>query len=73
MKLGAHPNAVVGGTAGIGGGTLVVWLLGLAGVEMTPEVGALIAGAASTVALLIGRKGVRGIARAIWRGSETGR
>lgn len=70
MKIAKHPNAVVGGTAGIGGGTLVVWLLGLAGVDMTPEVGALIAGGASTAALLVGRKGVRGIARAVWRGSE---
>lgn len=70
MKVGKHPNAIVGGTAGIGGGTLVVWLLGTAGVEMTPEVGALIAGAASTLALLVGRKGIRGLARAVWRGSE---
>lgn len=47
-----------------------MWLLGVAGVVMTPEVGALIAGALASAALLIGRKGVRGIARAIWRGAD---
>lgn len=71
MKLKENPNAVVGGTAGIGGGTLVVWLLGVAGVDMTPEVGALIAGALASAALVIGRKGVRGIARAVWRGADS--
>jgi hypothetical protein len=67
--VGKHPNAIVAGTSGGGGGVLVVWLLGLAGVEMTPEIGALIAGALGSAALIVGRKGVRGLARAIWRGS----
>jgi hypothetical protein len=72
VKVGKHPNALVAGGSGIGGGALVVWLLGLGGVDMTPEVGAMIAGGIASAALLVGRKGIRGIARAVWRGTDGG-
>lgn len=64
-----HPNAVVAGGSGGGGGLLVVWLLELAGVTVDPKVAVLIAAAASSFALLIGRRGIRGIAQMLWRGT----
>lgn len=65
-----HPNAVVGGTAGVGGGVLVVWLLGLAGVALTPEVGAALAGGLAAAVLFLGRNGLTGLARIVWRGNQ---
>lgn len=65
-----NPNALAAAGSGIGGGTIVVWLLGLAGLSITPVAGAAIAGVCATVFLFVGRKGLRGIARIIWRGSE---
>lgn len=62
-----HPNATVAATSG-GVGVIIVWLLSLAGVHMPAEVGAAVSTIAATVALLIGRRGIRGIARIIWRG-----
>lgn len=64
-----HPNAVVGGTAGLGGGTAVVELLDTLGVHITGPQGALIAGGLTTVALLIGRHGVKGLWRLVVNGS----
>lgn len=64
----SHPNAVIGGGSGIGGGVLVVWALSLAGVEVPPEVAAVIAGVIGTAVLFIGHKGFRGLASLLWRG-----
>lgn len=63
----SHPNATA--AAGSGGlAVLVVWLLGMAGVAVSPEVAAAIAGAIATIVLFIGRRGLKGLARIIWRG-----
>ena len=65
-----HPNATAAGTAaGVVGA--VLWLLEAAGVDV-PEppvhVTVWIGGAVSAVVLVIGRDGLRGLARRIWRG-----
>lgn len=65
-----NPNAAVAGST-TGAGIGVVWLLGYAGVDLTPELGALIAGGATTAALFLGRHGIRGFLRMIWRGNGT--
>jgi hypothetical protein len=67
----ANANAVAGGTSGIGGGALVVWLLDLGGVAVSGYLGALIAGAVATAFLWLGKNGIRGLLRTIWRGSGT--
>lgn len=65
--MNKHPNA----TAAVGGGGLgviVVWALGLAGVDVPPEVAAAIAGGLAGIVLFIGRRGVKGLASVMWRG-----
>lgn len=65
-----NPNAAAAAGSGVGGGVVVVWLLGLAGVTVSAVTGAAIAGACATVFLFIGRRGIRGVARMVWRGSD---
>lgn len=66
-----HPNATVaGGTSSAG--LLVVWLLGHFHVALSAEDGAAIAGVLATVALFVGRKGIRGVWNLIMNGSGTG-
>lgn len=62
-----HPNASAAG-ATTGSAVLVIWALSLVGVQVDGVVGAAIAGALATVVLLIGRRGVKGIASVVWRG-----
>lgn len=50
-----NPNAVVGGTSGIGGGALVVFLLSLVHVSISAYAGVAIAGAIATAVLWVGR------------------
>ena len=66
-----HPNAVAAG-AGLGPlAILLVWLAGRYGLaDVGAEEGAAAAWGITTVGLLVGRRGIRGIARIIWRGSE---
>lgn len=67
--LGKHPNAAL--SVGTGGaGVLIIWLLGHTGVSMPNEVAVLVAAAITSVALLVGRKGVRGVIRLVWHGSD---
>lgn len=64
-----NPNAsVAGGTTGLG--VIVVFVLGALGVPVPPEVAVAGVGLVSTAVLVIGRRGIRGIARSIWRGNE---
>lgn len=64
-----HPNATA--AAGSGGvGTVLVALLAAFGIVLPPVAAAAIAAAFPVVFLAIGRKGIRGIVRQIWRGSE---
>ena len=66
-----HPNATVG-ASGTGLGVLVVWFLGNVWphAAISAEAGVAVTGAVVTVALFIGRRGLRGIGRMIWRGSD---
>lgn len=66
-----HPNAVVGGTAGLGGGVGVVEILDTVGVHISGPQGALIAGGLTTIALVIGRHGIRGLWNIIVNGNKT--
>jgi hypothetical protein len=65
-----NPNA----TVGAGGGFLAVFITWLAGNvfhwNISAEGGAIIAAAISTVALVIGREGIKGIAGIVWNGSR---
>ncbi len=64
-----NPNATVAaGSSGVG--VLVVWLLGYFGVDLTAELGAVIAGALSSVVLWIGRDGIKGVLGRIWKGDK---
>jgi hypothetical protein len=57
------------GTGGGGLGVLVVWLLGHFGVDVSAEIGALIATGVAGFVLFVGRNGLVGLAHLIWRGS----
>ena len=63
----SHPNA----TAATGGGVtgiLVVYLLGLAGVDIGAEAGAAISTGAAAAVLFLGRNGLQGALRIVWKG-----
>jgi len=64
-----HPNATAAGGASILA-VLVLLVARYLGLELTGEEGAAVAGGLATVTLLVGRNGVRGIARTFWRGSS---
>jgi hypothetical protein len=65
-----NPNAAVALTSGSGVGALAVWLLGVVGVDMPPEIGAVVAGAMAGVVLFIGRRGIKGVIDAVWSGTK---
>jgi hypothetical protein len=65
-----HKNATVGGGSGAVGGLLAVTVVGWLGFAVSAQEGVLIAGAVTFVVLLVGRKGIRGIVRMVWRGNE---
>jgi hypothetical protein len=64
-----HPNASRALTHGSGLGALIVWSAGLAGLEMPPEIAAVLAGAVASAFLLIGSRGIKGMIDDIWHGS----
>lgn len=69
----SHPNAIAAGSTGAGA-VLLIWLaqqLGVPGV--TPEIGAAAAATLSAAVLLIGKRGMRGLIRWLWRGDESRR
>lgn len=63
-----HPNAGVA-VVSAGLASLVVWLGGRYGYDISAETGAAVAGGAAALVLYIGRRGVGGTLKAIWRGS----
>lgn len=66
-QIPGHPNAsVAGGLTGVS--ALVVAVAGWLGASLTTTQAVAISGAITTLGLLIGRKGIRGLARMIWRG-----
>lgn len=68
--IARHPNASVALGSGSGLGALVVWLVGLSGTAMPAEVGAAIGGSVAAIALFIGRRGIKGVIRALWQGDQ---
>ncbi len=64
-----NPNATVGGLTGLGGGELVVEALDQVGVHLTAGEGVAIAAGLAWLGLMIGRKGIRGLIRALWDGN----
>lgn len=73
MNLGApvrhHPNASLAAASGSLSGA-IVWALSLWGVTLTAYDGIYVATAVITATLAIGRRGIRGLARTLWRGTE---
>lgn len=64
-----NQNAIAGGVSGSGVGTLAVWLLNRwAKAGLSAEQGAAIAGGVAAAVLFIGRNGIRGVWRLVWRG-----
>jgi hypothetical protein len=57
-------------TSGSGVGALAVWILGVVGVDMPPEIGAVVAGAIAGVVLSIGRNGIKGVVEKVWSGKS---
>lgn len=68
--IARNPNAAVGAVSAGGLGTIVALLFRWAGVELEPEAASAIAGGLAGLALWIGREGIKGLARRVWRGSE---
>lgn len=64
-----HPNATLAAGAGGAAGT-IIWAASAFGVTVPGTVGAYLATFIATGALAIGRRGIRGIARIIWRGNS---
>lgn len=52
-----NPNAVIGGGSGLGGGSLVVYLLSIVHVSVSAYAGIAIASAVTGVVLWFGREG----------------
>lgn len=65
--MNKHPNATVAGTTG-GAAALIVGLLHAAGLNISLDVAVAITAAVPPVALFIGRNGLRGAIRLLWRG-----
>ena len=67
--MNANPNtngAALGGAIGV----LVAWLLGRYHVTLSAEDGAAISTGVAALVLYIGRDGLRGFGRRLWRGSK---
>lgn len=63
-----HPQTVVGG--GMSALALIAFYAArAAGYELPGDQAIILAGGLTTVALFVGRTGVRGVARIIWRGT----
>lgn len=68
--MNPHPNATA--AAGMTGpSVLIVWLLGRFDIlDVSPEVAAVMAGVIISLALLIGRRGFKGLFSMLWRGGD---
>ena len=63
-----HPNASVALGSGAGIGPIVIWLIGFAHVQMTPEVGGAVGGLVAAGFLLVGRSGIKPVILGLWNG-----
>lgn len=64
-----HPNATLAAGAGGAAGT-IIWIASSFGVTVPGTVGAYLATIIAATALAVGRRGIRGIARVLWRGNN---
>jgi hypothetical protein len=64
-----NPNAAVA-AGGTSLSVFVVWLLGHFHVSLSAEDGAVIAGAAASVVLFVGRNGLKGLWAKVWNGEK---
>jgi hypothetical protein len=48
----------------------VIWLVGLTGTAVPPEVGAASGGLIAAVFLFVGRRGIKGAILGLWRGES---
>lgn len=69
-RLKGHPNATVALTSGAGFGVLAVWLTGYFGITLEAEVATVIGGGLAALALVIGKRGLRGLLQIVWSGKE---
>ena len=65
-----NPNASIALGSGSGCGALVIWLFGVGGLQVPPEVAAVIGAVAAAGFLLIGRRGIKGAILGLWRGNQ---
>lgn len=64
-----HPNAsLAGGLTGLS--ALVVAVAGWLGAALTATQAVAISGGITTLGLLIGKRGVKGLARLLWKGEQ---
>lgn len=66
-----HPNATTSLAGGAGLGTLLVYGLGVAGIDLPPEAAAAIASAVGAAVLFVGRNGLIGAWKLLLRGTST--
>lgn len=65
-----HPNATLSGTTGALA-TVAVWFsTSVLGLDMDATVGAAVATTLSAFALVLGRRGLRGLLRLMWAGDN---
>lgn len=64
-----HRNAVAGTSGGLGG-LLVCFVAEKAGLQLDPVLAAGIATAGASLVLFVGRNGIRGLVRVIWKGQS---
>jgi hypothetical protein len=65
-----NPNATVALGSGSGLGAVVVWIAQASGAGIPPEIAAIIGGGIAAVALFIGRNGIQGAVKMVWRGKK---
>ena len=64
-----HPNASLAAASGSVSG-VIVWALSLWGITLTAYDGIYVATGVITITLAIGKRGIRGLCRIVWRGAE---
>lgn len=65
-----HPNATIATGTGVLG-ILTVFALQQAGVDLPASVAAAVPVGLTTIVLFVGRRGLRGLARILWKGDPT--
>lgn len=64
-----HPNAATA-TGSIGPAVLLIWLAGHYGIDLNAEQATVATGLFIAAGLFVGKRGVKGVARILWRGDS---